>query len=74
MAAPQSVIDALGKLVDDQVDLGGKKSDAVAKKAAADEAAHASTVADNAVSAASMQLKDDKKALHDLIDSAFPDE
>lgn len=74
MAAPQSVVDALSKLVSDQEDLGVKKDDAVVKKTAADEAAHASTVAENAVSAASQQLKDDKKALHDLIDSAFPDE
>lgn len=73
MAAPQTVVDALNKLVDDQTGVVELKADAVQKQQVADDAAHQAVVAANAVSASSQQLKDDKKALHDLIDQTFPD-
>ena len=71
---PQTVLDALNKLVADQADVVSKKDDAAEKKVALADAQHASEVADNAVTAASEQFKADKQSLKDLIDSTFPTE
>ncbi len=72
MAQTQAILDALTKLSGDSDDVGTKKDDAAAKKQASADAAHASEVADNAVTASQGQLVADKKALIDLVDSTFP--